>query len=313
MSHVPPDPSGMRRRSAVPWYRRVLIWLGFRSAPLPEGDRPAGLGDAPPIPSLVERPEISETREFRCESPARGGGFDFNVLVHCTWDAKVLDGTVPQFQMPQLQREVVRDQLTQREKEVAGSLEASVREITRRHGPMDCAAVERDINALSYRWVDGGLEITCQLRAVVEPDVAIRDHLRRTSLRDIEIQDEETATRQRVELWRAQVAEWRKLLEEWPGDRTTSDAVVLTLRPEDIESVASRPQDGVNAERERLIAEVNGWVERIQELGHEEGLFQVDSAIVRLMEYLGVLPPRRDGGHQGGDGDDGLVGPALPA
>jgi hypothetical protein len=157
--------------------------------------------------------------------------------------------------------------------------------------------LERRINEeLSiHSWpVTGGGEVTCRARATIGLDHAIRDMRREAGLRGIQLDGEREATRQQVERLREQVALWRGLLSEWTSDPTIGDAVVLTLRPDELENIAVRPRTLVDPERDRLIAEASRWLEGVQELGEEEALFGFDSALRALMRHLGMPSPKAE-------------------
>jgi len=257
--------------------------MGFRPGPLADSYGYAAYPSEPPQPQPVE--DEYQFHELEFSSPALGDGFNFNVTARCTWH-----GTASVLDLERLRKEIVN-----RRREIAGELQAAVRTITRQHAPQACAEVERSINdELPYSWpVDGVGKITCKVQALVEPDAAIRDAQRRTGLRSIEVAHEYEETRRRVHRLRDDVALWRELLEEWPGDRTTTDAIVLTLRPGELETIVSRPRVTVDSERQRLIAEASRWLEGIRERGLEEALFGFDSALLRLLEHLGIPPSSR--------------------
>ncbi len=282
MSYVRPDPFDTPPQAAVPWYRRLFTGQLGAADPAPPRFRGRDrLTDPPWGPRAIE---VSDSQEVHIQSPALGDAFVFEVTIHCTWLGRghELDGR-------RLQREI-RD----RQQQVEALFQATVGAITREHRPHACAEVERRINEelSTHSWpVNGGAEITCRGRATVGLDPAIRDMRREAGLRSVQLDVEREATRQQVERLRDQVALWRGLLSEWTSDPTVSDAVVLALRPDELENIAVRPQTMVDPERERLIAEASRWLERTQELEVEEMLFGFDSALRALMRHLGIPPP----------------------
>jgi hypothetical protein len=278
-------------RQPLSWHRRLLIWLGFRSAPFPDDGGYVRHPSDPPEPLLTQSEYQIHDREF--ESPARGDGFNFSVKAHCIWQ-----GTAAGLDSERLKMEMAK-----RRRDFDSELQSDVRAITRMHAPGDCAGVEQRINGeLSYSWpIDGVGEITCTVRPLVGPDVAIRDVQRRAGLRGIQVAHDCEATHQRIDQLREDAALWRGLLEGWRGDQTTTDAIMLTLRPEDLETIVGRPSVTIDTERQHLVAEVSRWLERVRDTGWEEALFGFDSALRRLTEHLGIPPPPRSG-IEGGNG-----------
>ena len=290
MSQIPHHPRGLEQRPANRWYQRVLVQLGLRSQPFPEADhRPAGPSD-PQAPHLLEQLDLSDKELEEFEAPARGDGLNFRIKIRlsCTWHGKA-----DEFARQEIQRE-----MQQRRSEVAVSIETRAREITRRYDATDCAGVEKEFNEFSRSWVDGDDTITCQVVASVGPDLAVRDIERRTRLRRIELEKEGETTQEQVKLRREQVDLWRQLLEDWPRDQTTVDAVVLALRPDEIERIVAQIQPPItDPDREHRLAEMSRLMAAVRADGNEEA----------LLDALKIAVRDDPDGFQDGDGEVGPV------
>jgi hypothetical protein len=91
---------------------------------------------------------------------------------------------------------------------------------------------------------------------------------------------------------------WRQLLKDWPRDQTTVDAVVLALRPDEIERIVAQIQAAAtDPDREHRLAELSRIVAALRADGNEEA----------LLDALKIAVRDDPDGFQDGDGEVGPV------
>ncbi|MEU1788260.1 hypothetical protein ABZ553_20780 [Streptomyces sparsogenes] len=198
------------RRGPLGWLRALF------------GGRPEPLSfDA----MTVEVPELTAVHRASTvsfETPARGGGFDFQIEIRCDWcaegrlDQETLHRAIDGYQATMPQR------LTER-----------VRDIAREHEPFHAEEAERAINQelKEGECFENGL-VSCRTTAFVQPAPQVLEQQRKAALELQEIEHRYAKSALQVQLLRDVAQQWRAFLAGGlAGVRTDDDNSVAWLTP----------------------------------------------------------------------------------
>ncbi len=325
MSHDYPGPGSWDRPKPPPEWRRGLrggwwtrTWRRFTGR-----FRRTWVGDPfpPPIkmPTLLDVHEPSE--EFSFETPALGDGFNFRVRVRCSW---TVQATASEEEMEQKIAEV-REFIEQSRPITRDRLEERVRPIARTFPPYRAAEAEQTLNeTISDCLNDGDIRVT--VRTWVDVSDPVREDLQKVWHERLVAEsgselDSELKKRQmnlNGDLKKAHVAllgelqeEWRKLLiaglvgmgavDEANATWLAPYALKLAEDPENAAGYLKNVLDRRVDHAEQLLADLGALAidDRVEAI---EFAFQSQSALHRLLMYLGVPIPAQSG-VPGGDAD----------
>jgi hypothetical protein len=271
------------------------------------------------MPSLLDLHEPSE--EFSFETPSLGDAFNFRVRVRCSW---IVQATASEEEMDEKIAEV-RDFIEQSHAITRDRLEERVRPIARTFPPYRAAEAEKALNeTISDCLNDGDLRVT--VRTWVDVSDPVREDLQKVWHERLIAEsgselDSDLKKRQLDlggELKKAHVAllgelqqDWRKLLiAGLVGMGAVDEAHATWLAPyalklaEDPENAAGYLKDVLTRRvdhAEQLLADLGALAidDRVEAI---EFAFQSQSALHRLLMYLGVPIPAQSGA-AGGDAD----------
>lgn len=301
----PKPPHEWRRGLRTGWWTRTWRRLTgrFRSTwvedPFP-----------PPIkmPTLLDVHEPSE--EFSYETPALGDAFNFRVRVRCSW---TVQATASEEEMEEKIAEV-REFIEKSRTLTRDRIEERVRPVARTFAPYRAAEAEKALNeTISDCLNDGDVRVT--VRTWVDVSDPVREDLQRVwHERLIADGGSELAgdlKKQHVRQLGELQGEWRKLLiAGLAGIGAVDEANATWLAPyalklaEDPENAAGYLKDVLQRRvdhAEQLLADLGALAidDRVEAI---EFAFQSQSALHRLLMYLGVPIPAKSGA-TGGDAD----------
>jgi hypothetical protein len=271
------------------------------------------------MPSLLDVHEPSE--EFSFETPAFGDAFNFCVRVRCSW---TVQATASEDETEKKIAEV-REFIRQSRVITRDRIEERVRPIARTFPPYRAAEVEKRLNeTISGCLNDGDIRVT--VRTWVDVSDPVREDLQKVWHERLVAEsgsELDSALKKRQmelngDLKKAHVAllgelqeEWRKLLiTGLVGMGAVGEANATWLAPyalrlaEDPENAAGYLKDVLNRRvdhAEQLLADLGALAidDRVEAI---EFAFQSQSALHRLLMYLGVPIPVQSGA-AGGDAD----------
>jgi hypothetical protein len=276
----------------------------------------------PPIkmPTLLDLHEPSD--EFSFETPALGDGFNFHVRVRCSW---TVQATASDEEMERKTAEV-REFIRQSRAITRDRLEERIRPIARTFPPYRAAAAEKALNdTISDCLNDGDVRVT--VRTWVDVSDPVREDLQKVWHERLVAEsgselESDLKLRQLTlsgDLKKAHVAQLGELQEEWrkllvaglAGLGAVDEASATWLAPyalklaEDPENAAGYLKDVLERRvdhAERLLADLGALAidDRVEAI---EFAFQSQSALHRLLMYLGVPIPAPSG-TANGDADD---------
>jgi hypothetical protein len=206
------------RRGPFAWLRALF---GSRPAPLP-------LAEPPEIPE-IETVHRSSVVSF--ETPARGGGFAFQVEIRCDWCAE-----------GRLDRMALGRTISGCEAGMPERLAERIRDVARRYEPFRAEEAERAVNEelSAGECFDGGL-VTCRTTAFLQPAPEVLEQQRAAALELQEIEHRYAKSALQVRLLSEVSEQWRTFLADGlagvrAGDETASWltpwAVLLAEQPD---------------------------------------------------------------------------------
>ena len=325
MSHDYPGPESWDKPKPPPEWRRGWrkSWWTRTWRRVTGRSRRTWVGDPfpPPIkmPTLLDVHEPSE--EFIFETPALGDAFNFRIRVRCAW---TVQATASEEKMEEKIAEV-REFIQQSRAITRDRLEERVRPIARTFPPYRAAEAEKALNeTLADCLNDGDVRVT--VRTWVDVSDPVRQDLQKVWHERLIAEsgsklDSDLKMRQldlSGDLKKAHVAQLGELQEEWrkllvaglTGIGAVDEASATWLAPyalklaEDPENAAGYLKDVLERRvdhAERLLADLGALAidDRVEAI---EFAFQSQSALHRLLMYLGVPIPAQSGA-AGGDAD----------
>jgi hypothetical protein len=93
-----------------------------------------------------------------------------------------------------------------------------------------------------------------------------------------------------VDRLRDETALWHDLLKVLGQNHNTHEAVMLALRPEELENIISRPPASLDPERERLLNVLIRCLETVEQHEADEAFYELNTAIRARFAHLGALP-----------------------
>jgi hypothetical protein len=325
VSHEYPSPGSWDRPKPPPEWRRVLrrgwwprTWRRFTGRfrrTWVEGPFP------PPIkmPTLLDVHEPSE--EFRLETPALGDAFNFLVRVRCSW---TVQATASEEEMEE-KIAAVREFIEKSRAITRDRIEERVRPVARTFPPYRAAEAERALNdTISDCLNDGDVRVT--VRTWVDVSDPVRADLQKVwhdrlvadsscelegDLKKARIQLDGDLKKEHVRLLGERQDAWRELLiAGLAGIGAVDEAKATWLAPyalklaEDPENAAGYLQSVLErrvSHAEQLLGALGvlAMDDRVEAI---EFAFQSQSALHRLLMYLGVPVPVQSGA-AGGEAD----------
>jgi hypothetical protein len=268
--HSRPDTGWFRR--FLGWCRRLLDWWRDNSsqptpAPVPEFPRPAR-------PKLVtyREPEIGPV-VVRSE----GDVFEFHVYATPTWTGQ----------------EMFADEL----REHAGRLTPRVHELVREQiwplarnfrptaGAQAEVAFQRAVES-GWHFSNG---VACVVKLRVLSDPALHEHLRKSALRELDVEADAKLGRLRVELLTTVVDKWHKLLTDL--GRTPEAVQAARLTAQDLGTAVQQLAAHHRTAVEELIKVLGTAAGQHDRIGLYEFATAYDAALAALQRELGVTAP----------------------
>lgn len=306
MSYQPPTPDSWetpkmpeagRRFSARwwhDWWARLIRFL-WRS--------PKNGGDMPIVPPLA-MPELLNVHEpsdtFTIETPAMGDGFNFVVRVRCSW---CVQATATEKEKEQKTAEVRNFIETSRDT-THERIEEQIRPIARTFPPYRAAEAEELINQKIVDCLNDG-DVRVTVRAWVDVCEPVRQDLQKVWQQRLVADADGDMRKAYVELLTALQTAWSRLLVTGlesmgmvPEGQTAwlaPYALALAQDPKNAAPYLKRALDERVDHTEKLLRDLGAMVvdDRIEAI---EFAFQSDSALRRLLTYLGVPIPAENGG-----------------
>jgi hypothetical protein len=321
VSHDYPNPESWDRPKPPPEWRKswwTRTWRRFTGRfrrtwvrdPFPPSIR---------MPTLLDIHEPSE--EFSFETPALGDAFNFRIRVRCSW---TVQATASEEEMEKKIADV-REFIEKSRDITRDRLEERVRPLARTFPPYRAAEVEKALNeTISDCHNDGDVRVT--VRTWVDVSDPVREDLQKVwherliaeSGSDLDGDLKKRQLDLSGDFKKAHVAllgelqeEWRKLLVAGlVGIGAVDEANATWLAPyalklaEDPQNAAGYLQDVLKRRvdhAEQLLADLGALAidDRVEAI---EFAFQSQSALHRLLMYLGVPIPAQSGA-AGGDAD----------
>jgi hypothetical protein len=323
VSHAYPGPDSWDSPEPPrgPWRGRLTRWWKHTWSRFTSRFRRTWVEDPfpPPIkmPTLLDVHEPSE--EFSFETPALGDAFNFRVRVRCSWNVQATaseEETEERIagirQFIEKSRALTRDRIEER-----------VRPVARSFPPYRAAEAEKALNdTVSDCLNDGDVRVT--VRVWVDVADPVREDLQKvwhdrliahsgreleTDLKKAQVQLEGDLRKDHIKLLGELQDAWRKLLiAGLMGMGAVDEAKATWLAPyalklaEDPENAAVYLKDVLErrvAHAEQLLADLGVLAidDRVEAI---EFAFQSQSALLRLLMYLGVPVPAQNGAAGGG-------------
>lgn len=278
MALAPPDLRDLRAGVRRPWYERLFrLFFNPRMQPVPAP------GDGEPT-RIAEIYTVRDLPALR--SPLAGDTFDFLVRLRCAWRLRF-----PQNEPVIISRERLERLIAQRQQRLEFELEEAIRSITREHTVAECAAVEQAINdqlANGKAFDEGAFILHCAVRARVGMDPQIRETFRHAWLIEAINVNEQHTTRMEIGRIGERAQLWQELLDQLE-EHTTSDAVLLAVRPQDKETLLSHLTDnGLPSGLEAALQFARETLASLQSSGPEEAAYRLEQAVRVLLEVHGA-------------------------
>lgn len=258
------------------------------------------------MPALLDVHQPSET--FTIETPAMGDAFNFSVKVRCSW---CVQATATDAEKERKIKEV-RDFIEKNRTVTRERIQETIRPIAREFPPYRAAEAEKQINREIVDCLnDGDVRVTVQ--AWVDLCDPVRNELKKVWLGRLVADADGDMRKANVVLLSELQAAWTKLLVEGlEGIGAVPEAQTTWLAPYAL-ALAQKPDNAAQL----LSSALNGRVEQTQQLLRDLSLmvvddrieaidfaFESDSALRRLLAYLGVPVPSRNGAFDGAAAND---------
>jgi hypothetical protein len=261
----------------------------------------------------IRTPELldihSPSEEFSFETPARGDAFTFRVRVRCSW---TVQATAPEEEKKAKIAEI-RKFIEQSRAVTRDRIEERVRPIARTFPPYRAAEAEKALNeTISDCLNDGDVRVTVRtwvdVSDPVRVDLQAVWHERLVAVSASEL--DSTLKKAHVTMLGELQEEWRKLLVAgMVGIGDVEEAKTRWLAPYAL-ALAEDPENAAGYLKDALEGRVGHAQQLLTDLGMIaiddraeaiEFAFQSESALLRLLMYLGVPVPARSEATVGGD------------
>jgi hypothetical protein len=312
VSHNYPSPESWNRPRSHPEWRRGLrkgwwtrTWQRF-TGPF---RRTWVAGPFPPsikMPALLDVHEPNE--EFSFETPALGDAFNFRIRIRCSW---TVQATASDEEMEKKIAEV-REFIQGSRAITRDRLEERIRPIARAFPPYRAAEAEETLNqTISDCLNDGDVRVT--VRTWVDVSDPVREDLqkvwRERLVAESGVELDGVLRKAHVALLGELQEDWRKLLiaglagigavDEASATWLAPYALALAEDPENAAGYLKNVLKGRVDHAEQLLADLGALAidDRVEAI---EFAFQSQSALHRLLMYLGVPIPAPNGADGGG-------------
>lgn len=306
MSHEYPSPDSWDRpkQSRQGWWKRT--WKRFTG-------RFSRSWVADPFPISIKMPTLLDVHEpsedFEFETPALGDAFNFRVRVRCSW---TVQATASDEEMDEKIAEI-REFIAKSRAITRDRIEERVRPVARTFAPYRAAQAEKALNAtISDCLNDGDVRVT--VRTWVDVTDPVREDLKKVwhdrLMADSAAELQGILKKEHVKLLGELQDAWRQLLiGGLEGIGAVDEANATWLAPYALR-LAENPENAAKCLHEALELRVGHAEQLLADLGvlamddrveAIEFAFQSQSALHRLLMYLGVPVPSLSGVGGGAD------------